>query len=133
MTRRLSLRFVIGVAFTLVTALPASAQLIAAKDGPIVYGHHHLEHEQRRGAEEVLRQTRLAAQAITIGTNKLEIIQFPNVLIFFRQAGANRRHARARRSTTSGSPCRTFARSSTRSRPNGTRSSPAPRWRRTRR
>ena len=42
MTRRLSLRFVIGVAFTLVAALPASAQLIAAKDGPIVYGHHHL-------------------------------------------------------------------------------------------
>ena len=44
MTRRLSLRFVIGVAFTLVAALPASAQLIAAKDGPIVYGHHHLVH-----------------------------------------------------------------------------------------
>ena len=28
--------------FALLPAAPASAQLLAAKDGPVVYGHHHL-------------------------------------------------------------------------------------------
>jgi len=85
MTRRLSLRFVIGIAFTLVTALPASAQLIAAKDGLIVYGHHHLVTSNVEAQKKFLVGT-LGGQAIAIGTDKLEIIQFPNVLIFFRQA-----------------------------------------------
>jgi catechol 2,3-dioxygenase-like lactoylglutathione lyase family enzyme len=85
MTRRLSLRFVISVAFTLVAALPATAQLIAAKDGPIVYGHHHLVTSNVEAQKKFLVST-LGGQAIAIGTDKLEIIQFPNVLIFFRQA-----------------------------------------------
>ena len=85
MTRRLSLRFVVGVAFTLVAALPASAQLIAAKDGPIVYGHHHIATSNVEAQKKFLVSI-FGGQAIAIGTDKLEIIQFPNVLIFFRQA-----------------------------------------------
>ena len=64
---------------------PASAQLIAAKDGPIVYGHHHLVTSNVEAQKKFLVGT-LGGQAIAIGTDKLEIIQFPNVLIFFRQA-----------------------------------------------
>jgi hypothetical protein len=33
---------VVLAVFVLVPAQRASAQLLAAKDGPIVYGHHHL-------------------------------------------------------------------------------------------
>ena len=40
MTRRMFGALV--VVFGLAVAAPASAQLVAAKDGPIVYGHHHL-------------------------------------------------------------------------------------------
>jgi hypothetical protein len=28
--------------FLALSVIPASAQLLAAKDGPVVYGHHHL-------------------------------------------------------------------------------------------
>jgi len=82
MTRRLISVVVVFVA--LAAASPASAQLIAAKDGPIVYGHHHLVTSNVEAQKKFFVNT-LGGQAITIGTNKLEIVQFPNVLIFFRQ------------------------------------------------
>jgi catechol 2,3-dioxygenase-like lactoylglutathione lyase family enzyme len=63
---------------------PASAQLLAAKDGPVVYGHHHVT------TADVAAQKRFFVDAlggtlIRIGTNNLEIVRFPNVFIFFRQ------------------------------------------------
>ena len=67
----------------LAPASNASAQLLAAKEGAIVYGHHHLnvtsvdEHKKFWvGA--------LGGAATTIGTNKTEIIKFPNALLFMR-------------------------------------------------
>ena len=61
-------------------ASPASAQLTAAKDGPVVYGHHHFNvtsvDEHRRF------WTTLGGTAVKIGTNNLEIVRFPNVLVF---------------------------------------------------
>jgi catechol 2,3-dioxygenase-like lactoylglutathione lyase family enzyme len=62
----------------------ASAQLLSAKDGPIVYGHHHV------GTANVEAQKRffvdaLGGELITIGTNNTQIVKFPNVFIFFRQ------------------------------------------------
>jgi predicted enzyme related to lactoylglutathione lyase len=77
-------RVVALVALSLACVAPrASAQLIAAKNGPIVYGHHHVN------AADVEAQKRffvngLGGTAATIGTNNLEIVKFPNVLIFFR-------------------------------------------------
>ena len=63
---------------------PASwAQLAAAKDGPIVYGHHHLNTTDMAAQKKFFVET-LGGKAITIGTNNTEIIEFPNVLIFFR-------------------------------------------------
>ena len=61
----------------------ASAQLLAAKDGPIVYGHHHLSTANIEAQKKFLVDT-LGGTALKIGTNNTEIVKFPNVLIFFR-------------------------------------------------
>jgi catechol 2,3-dioxygenase-like lactoylglutathione lyase family enzyme len=62
----------------------ASAQLLAATDGPVVYGHHYLNvtniEEQKKFFVNALGGT-----PIKIGTSSTEIVKFPNVLIFFRQ------------------------------------------------
>src|SRR5262249_22835613 len=59
--------------------------LTAAKDGPVVYGHHHLTASNLDAQKKFYVDT-LGGTAIKIGTNNTEIIRFPNVLIFFRQA-----------------------------------------------
>src|SRR5262245_588485 len=74
----------ITAAFVLLLWLPAtqaSAQLLAAKDGPIVYGHHHLNVTNVDEHKKFWVNT-LGGTAITIGTNKREIIKFPNALLF---------------------------------------------------
>jgi predicted enzyme related to lactoylglutathione lyase len=68
---------------TLVLATPVSAQLVAAKDGPIVYGHHHVnatsvdEHKK-------FWVTALGGTLIRIGTDNREIVKFHNALLFMR-------------------------------------------------
>src|SRR5215467_16106078 len=64
-------------------ASTAFAQLDAAKEGPIVYGHHHLNTANLAAQKKFFVDT-LGGTAVTIGTNNTEIIKFPNVLIFFR-------------------------------------------------
>jgi len=74
------------VTVSLVTvARGASAQLLAAKDGPIVYGHHHLSTANLDAQKKFLVDT-LGGVSMKIGTNNTEIVKFPNVLIFFRNA-----------------------------------------------
>ncbi len=67
----------------LAPAPKASAQLLAAKDGPIVYGHHHLNvtsvEEHRRFWVDAL-----GGVPARIGANQTEIIKFPNALLFMR-------------------------------------------------
>ena len=65
------------------TAPDAVAQLTVAKDGPIVYGHHHLN-TSNIGAEKKFFVETLGGKLVTIGTNNTEIVEFPGVLIFFR-------------------------------------------------
>ena len=60
------------------------AQLAAAKDGPIVYGHHHLNVTSIDAQKKFFVDT-LGGVPIKVGTNNLEIVKFPNVLILFRQ------------------------------------------------
>jgi len=66
----------------LFVASPSSAQLLAAKDGPIVYGHHHV------AASDIAAHKKFWADTLggTVGKfgNNAEIVKFPNVLIFFR-------------------------------------------------
>jgi catechol 2,3-dioxygenase-like lactoylglutathione lyase family enzyme len=64
-------------------ASTASAQLVAAKDGPVVYGHHHFNVTDLE-AQKKFFVTALGGAAIKVGTNNVEIIRFPNVLLFFR-------------------------------------------------
>ncbi len=61
----------------------ASAQLLAAKDGPIVYGHHHLNVTSVDEAKKFWVDA-LGGVVVKVGTNNTEIVKFPNALIFMR-------------------------------------------------
>ena len=72
------------VALALVVApSAASAQLTLAKDNPIVYGHHHIAATDINAHKKFFIDA-LGGTAGTFGPNKVEIVKFPNVLIFFR-------------------------------------------------
>src|SRR4029453_3170912 len=82
MTRTLPLVLLLSL-LVLAPASKAAAQLAAAKDGPIVYGHHHLNTTNNEAQKKFVVDT-LGGKLIKIGTNNAEIVEFPNVLIFFR-------------------------------------------------
>jgi catechol 2,3-dioxygenase-like lactoylglutathione lyase family enzyme len=65
----------------------ASAQLVAAKDGPIVYGHHHVNATSAEEHKKFWADT-LGGTVVKVGTNNLEIIRMMNVLIFMRPQAA---------------------------------------------
>src|SRR2546425_4275087 len=75
---------VLSVLFVLASLSPVSAQLLAAKDGPVVYGHHHLNVSNIDAQKKFFVDT-LGGTSVKIGANNTEIVKFPNVLIFFRQ------------------------------------------------
>jgi catechol 2,3-dioxygenase-like lactoylglutathione lyase family enzyme len=76
---------VLAVSFVaLLSAAPASAQLLAAKDGPIVYGHHHLNVTSIDVHKKFWVDT-LGGKSVKVGTSPNEIVMFPNVLVFLRQ------------------------------------------------
>jgi len=79
----LPLSTVIVLAF----ASAASAQLVAAKDGPIVYGHHHLNTTNMEAQRKFFVET-LGGTLVRIGGGNTEVVKFPNVLIFFRATQA---------------------------------------------
>jgi len=81
-----ALALVVSVLLIL-SASKAFAQLTAANDGPIVYGHHHLNTTNMAAQKKFFVET-LGGKLITIGTNNAEIVEFPNVLIFFRNTQA---------------------------------------------
>jgi predicted enzyme related to lactoylglutathione lyase len=61
----------------------ASAQLLAAKEGAIVYGHHHLNVTSPDEHKKFWVDA-LGGVATRIGTNNAEIVKFPNALLFMR-------------------------------------------------
>ena len=69
----------------LASAVPTAAQLVAAKDGPIVYGHHHVNatsvDEHKKFWIEALGGT-----LVRFGANNREIIKFHNALVFLNAA-----------------------------------------------
>ena len=69
----------------LIWAQPTSltAQLLAARDGPIVYGHHHLNATNIEEHKQFWANT-LGGTVVRVGTDSLEIIKFPNALLFMR-------------------------------------------------
>jgi predicted enzyme related to lactoylglutathione lyase len=71
------------VAFILARGTSASAQLLAAKDGPIVYGHHHLNVTNIEEARKFWVDA-LGGVTTRVGANNVEVVMFPNALLFMR-------------------------------------------------
>src|SRR5580704_1546685 len=72
------------LALALVAVAPsASAQILVANEGPVVYGHHHLNTTNMDAQKKFYVDT-LGGTLVKIGTTQQEIIRFPNVLMFFR-------------------------------------------------
>ena len=70
------------LALCLLAARPAPAQMLA--DGPVVYGHHHLNVSNVEAMKKFLVEG-LGGTAIRIGENRAEVVRFPGVLVFLRQ------------------------------------------------
>lgn len=70
------------LALVSVSPSASSAQTITA-DGPVVYGHHHFNTTDM-AAQKAFYVDTLGGTATKIGTNNIEVIQFPNVFLFFR-------------------------------------------------
>ena len=70
------------LALLLLAPSSTSAQLLAAKDGPIVYGHHHLSAANVDAAKKFWTET-LGGTLARIGTGNTEVVKIPNALIFF--------------------------------------------------
>ena len=66
---------------------PAVAQLAAAKDGPIVYGHHHVNATDPEAHKKFWADT-LGGAVVKVGTDGRELIRIPNVWIFMRAQAA---------------------------------------------
>jgi catechol 2,3-dioxygenase-like lactoylglutathione lyase family enzyme len=65
-------------------AIPARAQLVAAKDGPIVYGHHHMN-VTSLAAHRKFWVDALGGVSVKIGTSPAEVVRFPNVFVFLTE------------------------------------------------
>jgi catechol 2,3-dioxygenase-like lactoylglutathione lyase family enzyme len=79
------MRFATLATIAVLSAAQAStlcAQTITA-EGPVVYGHHHFNTTDMAAQKRFYVET-LGGTLATIGTNNLEVIQFPNVFLFFR-------------------------------------------------
>jgi len=61
----------------------ARAQILVANEGPVVYGHHHLNTTNMEAQKKFYVDT-LGGKLVKFGQNQQEIIEFPNVLMFFR-------------------------------------------------
>src|SRR5438105_7829474 len=68
-----------------ILALPCTShsQIVVSKQGPVVYGHHHLNTTNMDAQKKFFVDT-LGGKHVKFGQNNQEIIEFPNVLIFFR-------------------------------------------------
>src|ERR1700685_586908 len=76
-----------GIGLTILLYLPAVAvaQILVAGEGPVVYGHHHLNTTNMDAQKKFYADTLGGSVAkIGSGDRQQEIIKFPNVLIFFR-------------------------------------------------
>jgi len=84
-------RLLTGIGLTTLLFVPAvaDAQILVAGEGPVVYGHHHLNttnmDPQKRFYVDTLGGTLVK---IGSGDRQQEIVKFQNVLVFFRQMQA---------------------------------------------
>jgi predicted enzyme related to lactoylglutathione lyase len=79
-------RLLTGAWLTILLFVPAvaSAQILVAGEGPVVYGHHHLNTTNMDLEKKFFADTLGGSVAeVGSGDRRQEIIKFPNVLIFF--------------------------------------------------
>src|SRR5215469_3510227 len=80
-------RLPIGISLTILPFVPAlaHAQILVAGEGPVLYGHHHLNTTNMTAQKKFFVDT-LGGTVVMFGSGerRQEIIKFPNVLIFFR-------------------------------------------------
>src|SRR6184192_997292 len=76
------IRTALAVAALFVPAA-SHAQILVAGEGPVVYGHHHLNTTNMDAQKKFYVDT-LGGTLVKFGQNNQEIIRFPNVLMFFR-------------------------------------------------
>jgi len=80
-------RLFAGIGFAILLLLPviSGAQIRVAGEGPVVYGHHHLNTTNMDAQKKFFGDT-LGGTVVTIGSGdrRQQIVEFPNVLIFFR-------------------------------------------------
>src|SRR5688572_20128523 len=79
---RLSTLSAIAAFVIAATTSTSAAQTIVA-EGPVIYGHHHFNTTDMAAQKRFFVET-LGGELATIGTNNLEVIEFPNVFLFFR-------------------------------------------------
>jgi predicted enzyme related to lactoylglutathione lyase len=75
----------LALAGLLATSAPSRAQILVAKEGPVVYGHHHLNTTDMAAQKKFFVDT-LGGKVRHIGTGSRaqDIIEFPNVQLWFR-------------------------------------------------
>jgi catechol 2,3-dioxygenase-like lactoylglutathione lyase family enzyme len=73
----------IAAALLVATASVAVAAQTIVAEGPVVYGHHHINTTDMAAQKRFYVET-LGGRLATIGTNNLEVVEFPNVFLFFR-------------------------------------------------
>src|SRR5262245_25762392 len=75
----------IGLAILLLLPTISGAQIRVAGEGPVVYGHHHLNTTNMEAQKKFFADT-LGGTVVTIGSGdrRQQIVEFRNVLIFFR-------------------------------------------------
>lgn len=78
----MSARLFAVVVSTTLAAVPASAQLVAMKDGPVVYGHHHLTVTNVE-AHKKFWVDGLGGTPLKLGTG--DAVRFTNVIVLLRQ------------------------------------------------
>src|SRR5205814_4609691 len=72
-------------AIALAAPAPSHAQILVAGEGPVVYGHHHLNTTNMDAQKKFYVET-VGGAVVKFGSGdrQQEIIKFPNVLMFFR-------------------------------------------------
>src|SRR5579871_2476189 len=83
MTRSTPFLALAVVSLMLTSAGAARAQILVGNEGPVVYGHHHLNTTNMEAQKKFYVDT-LGGKLVKFGQNQQEIIAFPNVLLFFR-------------------------------------------------
>jgi catechol 2,3-dioxygenase-like lactoylglutathione lyase family enzyme len=71
------------LALVILAPSQARAQILVGNEGPVVYGHHHLNTTNMEAQKKFYVDT-LGGKLVKFGQNQQEIIEFPNVLMFFR-------------------------------------------------